>query len=74
MANVIKNVMTTETVNVMMNVIVNVTATATPVDSEPELESITIAIQSNHMPAHTITVIFGLYVYKWNFCVSIQDI
>ena len=42
MTNVIKNVMTTETVNVMMNVIVNVTATAAPVDSEPESITLTI--------------------------------
>ena len=55
MTNVTKNVMTTETVNVMMNVIVNVTATATPVDSE--LESITLTIHTNHIPAHTITVL-----------------
>ena len=36
MTNVTKNVMTTETVNVMRNVIVNVIATAAPVDSELE--------------------------------------
>ena len=36
MTNVIKNVTTTETVNVMMKVVVNVIATAAPVDSELE--------------------------------------
>ena len=41
--------MITETVNVMMNVIVNVTATAVPVDSE--LESITLTI---HTSRHTV--------------------
>jgi len=36
MTNVIKNVTTTETVNVMMKIVVNVIATTTPVDSELE--------------------------------------
>ena len=36
MTNVIKNVTTTETVNVMMKVVVNVIATTAPVDSELE--------------------------------------
>ena len=36
MTNVIKNVTTTETVNVMMKVVVNVIATTAPVDIEPE--------------------------------------
>ena len=36
MTNVTKNVMTIETVNVIRNVIVNVTATTAPVDSELE--------------------------------------
>ena len=36
MTNVTKNVMTTETVNVRRNVMVNVTATAAPVDNELE--------------------------------------